>query len=165
MQENRLDAASVLAALNAAQVRFVLIGGLAMVSHGSDHVTQDIDIFYSRDRENLPALAQAIAPHHPRLRGAPEGLPFILDAQTLRNTPALTLLTDLGSVDLLGEVSGAESFESVWQRAVETEIYGIPVRVVSLDDLIVMKRAANRLKDQGHVLELEALRRLTQENT
>jgi predicted nucleotidyltransferase len=57
------DFASVLAALNEAQVRFVLIGGLAMVSHGSAHITQDIDIFYDREPRNRSILVQALKGH------------------------------------------------------------------------------------------------------
>jgi len=67
----------VLERLNSERVRFVLVGGLAMVAHGSSHVTRDIDICYEREPENLAALAGAIATLHPTLRGAPADLPFI----------------------------------------------------------------------------------------
>jgi len=40
------------------------------------------------------------------------------------------------------------------------ELYGMHVRVASIDDLLSMKRAANRAKDQNHILELEALKKL-----
>ena len=117
MPEKPPDFASVLAALNEAQVRFVLIGGLAMMSHGSAHITQDIDIFYDREPRNSSMLVQALKGHAPRLRGAPEGLPFFWDERTLKDTSNLTLETDLGAVDLLGHVSGADSFEGVWERS------------------------------------------------
>ena len=161
MPETPLDFARVLAALNAGNVRYLLIGGLAMVSHGSAHVTQDVDIFYARDLQNRQALVQALADYHPRLRGVPEGLPFFWDSRTLKDSVNLTLDTDLGAVDLLGEVAGVD-FEAAWERSVVLEIYGLAVHVAALDDLIAMKRAANRQKDQVHLLELEALRRLTQ---
>ena len=161
MPELLPDFVSVLVALNAARVRFVLIGGLAMVAHGSAHITEDIDICYARDRENLVALVAALTPSNPHLRGAPEGLPFLFDTRTLANAFNLTLATDIGSVDLLGEVPGVGSFDTLWGRSVTLEMGGVLVRVASVDDLIAMKEAAGRLKDQSHVLELRALRKLT----
>ena len=165
MPEQTPDFGSVLAALNAAQVRFLLVGGLAMVSHGSAHITQDIDVVYARDADNLAALERGLAPYHPRLRGVPEEVPFMLDAPTLRNTRNLTLETTLGDLDLLSDIAGMDSFEGLWERSVEMDIEGIPVRVASLDDLIAMKRAANRPKDRLHLMELLALRKLIQQET
>jgi len=147
--------------LNEADVLYVVVGGVAMHLHGANNFTLDIDISYGRDKQNLSALASALAAHRPRLRGVPDDLPFVLDAQTFRNTLNLTLETDLGDFDLLGEPAGVTSFEALWQRAVVMDLDGLAVRVASLDDLIAMKRAAGRVKDQAHLLELEALRRLT----
>ena len=160
MPDTSLEFVNVLAALHSAGARYVLIGGLAMVSHGSAYITQDIDIFFARDQENREAVVRALSPYHPHLRGAPEDIPFFFDARALRDIMALTLTTDMGAVDIMSEVAGAESFDAVWQRSVEMEIADVPVHVCSLDDLIAMKRAANRPKDQLHVMELEALQRL-----
>lgn len=46
----------ILATLNEHGVRFVLIGGLAANLWGSDNITQDVDVCYARDRENIAAL-------------------------------------------------------------------------------------------------------------
>ncbi len=134
-----------------------------MVALGSDHITKDIDIVYARDPENLAALVAALAPQHPRLRGVPEGLPFTFDVRTFRNMFNITLATDSGSLDLLGDAPGAGPFETLWERAVVVELDGIAVRVASVDDLIAMKTAAGRIKDQLHILELRALRELRAE--
>ncbi len=66
-------------ALQAAEVDFVIVGGVAMSAHGSAHVTQDLDVCYSRAPDNLERLVQALALLKPRLRveGEPEGLPFL----------------------------------------------------------------------------------------
>lgn len=154
------DFPNILAALDAAGVRFVLIGGLAMIAHGSAHITVDSAICYARDRDNLAALVAALEPSGPRLRGAPEGLPFFFDARTFANAVNLTLVTDLGAVDLMGEVPGVGSFEALWEHSVVSKLAGASVHVASLDDLIAMKRVAGRPKDRGHLMELEALREL-----
>lgn len=87
-------------ALSGGRVEYVVIGGVAMVLHGSARTTQDFDICYERAPGNLQALAAALAPFHPRLRGAPPDLPFRLDAATLRSGLNFTLSTDLGDIDL-----------------------------------------------------------------
>ncbi len=61
------DFSGLLAALADAGIRFVLVGGLAGVAHGSARVTQDVDVVYARDPENLRRLAAALAPHRPYL--------------------------------------------------------------------------------------------------
>lgn len=158
MPEEPPDFESILASLEAARVRCVLIGGFAMIAHGSTYVTQDIDFAYDRAETNLSGLVAAFSPLHPRLRGVPEDVPFVFDARTLKNAFNLTLETDLGAIDLLGIVAGISSFEALWERAIPMQFYGISVKVASLDDLIAMKEAANRPKDQLHLKELRALR-------
>src|SRR5215471_14857286 len=103
-------------ALCDAEVDFVVIGGLSAVFHGSVQVTYDLDICYSRDPANLKRLTAALAPFHPRLRGLPEGLPFIWDEGTLRNATVFTLHTDIGDIDLLAEVAGLGTYQDVRTR-------------------------------------------------
>ena len=142
------------------EVRFVLIGGLAMVAHGSAHVTKDVDLGYARTAQNLAAVVQALQGANPRLRvGANDELPFLWDARTLKAGLNFTLRTDFGDIDLLGEIPGVGSFDELWSRSVVIHIGGRPVRVASLDDLISMKRAAGRPQDLHHLNELLALKR------
>lgn len=75
----------LLETLNAADVRYVVIGGVALVLRGSSRLTVDLDVCYARDADNLDRLAAALRPLHPTLRGAPPELPFIWDAQALRS--------------------------------------------------------------------------------
>ncbi|MBC8142084.1 MAG: hypothetical protein H7Y38_11665 [Armatimonadetes bacterium] len=80
--------------------------------------------------------------------------------QTFKNTLNLTLLTDLGGINLLGEPAGVDSFDGLWERSMAMSVEGMMVNVASIEDLLSMKRAANRQKDQNHILELEALKKL-----
>ena len=100
-----------------AHVNFVVIGGYAAMLHGSAFLTQDLDICYERSPENLKWLATALAPIHPRLRGAPEGIPFSLDERTLTQGMNFTLQTDWIDLDLLGEISGVGQFHDVVRNA------------------------------------------------
>lgn len=154
------DFQRVIAALDASGLQFVIIGGIAMRLQGASHMTDDIDFAFARDPQSLDALVKALAPYHPRLRGAPPGLPFFWDVRTLQTSINMTLETDIGSVDLLGEPAGVASFEGLWQGATVMDRQGVQVRVASVDALIAMKRAAGRPKDQAHLLELERLRKI-----
>lgn len=145
-------------ALTDNQVDFVIVGGVAIIAHGSAYLTQDLDFCYSRSLSNLKRIAAALAPFKPRLRGFPENLPFIWDERTLQNGTNFTLDTDIGDIDLLGEVSGVGNYAAVASDAAVMQICGVAVRVISLDNLISAKRAAGRTKDLLVLPELEALR-------
>ncbi len=167
-EEGRLiviDASPILHQLAAHQVEFVVIGGLAMRIHGSAHITDDLDVCYRRTPANLQAIATAFSPLHPYLRGAPAGLPFRFDARTIHAGLNFTLTTDHGNVDLLGEVSGVGDYDQALSRSIEADMFGLKVRVLSLDGLIAAKKAAGRNKDRLHLLELEALKKLSDAST
>lgn len=152
---------AVLKRLYDAGVNFVVVGGYAARLHGSAYLTQDLDICYERTSENLKRLVAALSSLNPRLRGAPEGMPFILDERTLSQGMNFTLTTDLIDLDLLGELSGVGQFPQIAKEAMEIEIGGVTYKVASLGTLIRSKRAAARPKDLNVVPELEALEELT----
>jgi len=81
-------------------VDFVIVGGVAAALHGSSIPTYDLDVCYDRSHSNLDRLAQALLAVHAVLRGAPTGLPFVPDAETLRCGLNFTLDTDIGPLDL-----------------------------------------------------------------
>ena len=152
------DFSSLLGVLAEAEVRFVLIGGLAGTAHGSARATLDVDVVYDRSDGNLERLAAALSGHAPSLRGAPPGLPFRWDPITLRRGLNFTLRTDLGDLDVLGEVAGGGTFETLVDRSEWITIFGVRCRCVSLPKLIELKRAAGRPKDLEAIAELEAIR-------
>jgi hypothetical protein len=107
--------------------------------------------------ENVDRLVKALEPHHPYLRGAPPDLPFKWDRETLLHGLNFTLTTDLGAVDLLGEIAGGETFESLLPDTIEVELFGQGCRCLTLQRLIEVKRAAGRRKDFDAIAELEAI--------
>ena len=156
--------AELLGLLSAAQVEFIVVGGVAAAAHGSPRSTQDLDVVYARHKPNLARIVTALATHHPYLRGAVPGLPFRLDADTLRAGLNFTLTTDLGWIDLLGEIAGGGGYADLLPHSIEVEAFGIHCRVVDLATLIDTKRAAGRPKDFEVIAELAVLReRMKQE--
>ncbi len=103
-------------------------------------------------------LAAALETFKPRPREFPPDLPFIFDAQALLSNELLTLETTAGDVDLLASVKGIGGFDAVATFAESVAYDGFTLQVLSIDGLIIAKRAAGRPKDQAGLLELEALR-------
>ena len=139
-------------------VRYVLIGGLAAITHGASIVTQDIDVCHARDMPNLERLATALRSANAELRGAEPGLPFRLDATTLARGESFTFTTDIGWLDILGTPAGTAGYEDLARTAERFDLFGQRVLVAHVDDLIRMKRAAGRPKDLIAAEELGALR-------
>jgi len=151
------DVEKLLEAIHKEEVRFVIIGGISAVLQGSAYVTADFDLCYSREKENLEKLAKALAHFNPSLRGAPKNLPFRLDVDALRSGLNFTLTTDVGDLDVFGEVTGLGGYEEALAYSEEMEIFGIRCKVLTLEGLIKSKRAVGRAKDLRLVPELEAL--------
>lgn len=145
-----------IAALADAGVEFLLIGGVAANLHGAARLTYDIDFLYRRNTANYERMVAALAPHQPYLRGAPPGLPFHWDVATIRNGLNFTLTTGLGDIDLLGDAAGF-GYDQLVAGAVTRKASGRDVFVVSLPQLIQLKRAAGRPKDFEAIAELQSL--------
>ena len=157
MQEKPPDLESLIRALAETGARVVLIGGYAMIAHGANTETRDVDFAFARDKHNIRAIVDALAPFKPVPREFPPGVPFIWDEQSVWNSSLLTLQTTLGKIDLLGETPGVNSFEDLYSDAPTIRLYGFDVRVASLDHLRLMKQAAGRDKDLNHLKIIENL--------
>jgi hypothetical protein len=138
-------------------VKFVVIDGFAATAHGSAHVTVDLDIVYGRSPDNIRRLADALLPLAPYLRGAPPGLPFRFDPPTIAQGLNFTLTTAAGDLDVIGEATGAGTYEALLPRSELRALFGLDVRFVDLETLIRLKRAAGRPKDLERLAELEAI--------
>ena len=149
----------MLAGLVAARVRFVVVGGVAGALHGSERVTNDLDIVYdARSPATVEALATLLAEWNAYPRAVERGLPFIMDTRTLRAAPILTLVTREGDLDVLDRIDGVGEYAKVAAHVERMTAFGIAFDVLDLPTLIRAKRATARPKDQEALLELEVLR-------
>jgi len=151
------DFPRLLEALDGEGVQFIIVGGFAGTIHGSSIPTRDLDVVYSRDSANVDSLVEALKPHSPYLRGAPPGLPFQWDRETVERGLNFTLTTDLGAIDLLGEITGGGGYEALRPHSVSVTISGVECLCLGLEKLIEVKRAAGRVRDLQAVADLEAL--------
>jgi predicted nucleotidyltransferase len=149
---------TLLSAFHSNGVAFVIIGGVAATLHGSARVTYDLDLVYERSPDNLKRVVAALRPYEPYLRGAPPGLPFKFDEETLRRGLNFTFTTTEGPIDLLGELSGIGSYETVAKHTVEADLFGLTVHFLDIDALITSKKAAGRAKDLEAIAELETIK-------
>jgi predicted nucleotidyltransferase len=145
-------------------VEFIVVGGQAEALMGSARVTYDVDLCYRRTPKNLERLAAALGTLSLTLRGAPPELKFRLDAQALALGQNYTFEVDGEyALDFLGYLEPIGTYEDLVAGAETVAIGGHPVRVIALDDLIRIKRHINRPKDRESLLQLEAIKRLREQ--
>jgi predicted nucleotidyltransferase len=147
----------IIAALVAAGIRFVVIGGVAATIQGSARLTNDIDICYDPAPDNIARLVELLTRWKAYLRGVERGLPFILDQRAFRTTPIVTLTTDKGDIDVLDVVPGVGDYQAALRESEIVEIGDVEFRSLTLEALIASKRAVRRPKDLEQLIELEAL--------
>lgn len=142
-------------------VRFVLVGGLAAVLHGSPLPTVDIDVVPERADENFERLATALNRLGAKLRTEAGPVDAPIDAGFIRAMPLmLNLVTDFGDIDLTFEPSGPRIGYAAWNEEASDMTIGdgIVIRVASLQAVIDSKIAADRPKDHRALPYLESLR-------
>ena len=142
--------------LAAADIRFVLVGGLAVNAWGYLRATRDVDVVPDPSAENLTRLETLLR----ELGGRVEVGGRLLDADAistfLKTGDRTMVLTDLGQVDVLQGLPQVPPFAELDADAAEVEVDGLVVRVCSLEHLLAMKRASERPRDRDDLEALEA---------
>ncbi len=144
--------------LRAAEVDFVLVGGLAVNAWGYLRATRDVDLVPDPSPENLARLDALLVGLGGRVEVGGQLLESSAIRTFLRTGDRTLVLTDLGRVDVLQGLPQVPSFTSLDERASEVDIDGLSVKVCSLDDLMAMKRASARPRDRDDLEALEAAR-------
>jgi hypothetical protein len=152
--ERPLDLRELLTVLAEHGVDYLVIGGVAAQVHGRRRTTRDLDVTPAPDPENLERLAAALS----ALDAHPAGLGTAAPAPTaeqLRIAPIVPpLSTRHGELHILNTVPGASPYAEMRARALTTDLDGIPVSIVGVDDLIRMKQTTGR---PGDIEDIEAI--------
>lgn len=138
-----------------AEVRFVLIGGLALNAWGVIRGTKDVDIVADPDPNNLGRIADVAveAGGQVQTRDAFVSSRFSI-AALLAEGEQVQIDTALGALDVVQGLPGVPSYSELRSRAQEVEILGVRLALCSLDDLRAMKRAAGRTRDLADLEDL-----------
>lgn len=144
------DFNDLLAAFVAADVRFALLGGYAVAYYGKPRATKDLDLLVSGHADNPDKVAKALDAF-----GAPANV--IEAARVQSGSEVVYLGVPPVRIDILRSVDGLET-EDALDRAVNAQVGEVTIPVLSLDDLIVNKRASGRPQDVADAVMLEAAR-------
>ncbi len=145
------DYIDMLKCLNAAQVDYLLVGGWAVNLYGYVRTTVDLDIWILADAANAKRVCLALAAFGAPMSGIKpqdfeqEGIVFQIGVAPCR-------------IDVITRIDGVRYSEAV-VRASSLKIDEIPVRVISIEDLIANKRSSGRTKDLADAEILEDLRK------
>lgn len=146
MNDNYLD---MLKCLNKAGVDYIMVGGWAVNLHGYVRATIDLDIWILANRDNALKVYAALGEFGAPLNGvcpedfATDGTIFQIGVAPCR-------------IDVINKIDGVR-YADASPRAIQKVIDGVPVRVISREDLIVNKRSSGRTKDLADAEILEGL--------
>lgn len=150
----KIDLSSLLEALSAAGVRFILVGGLAAVVQGAPVTTMDIDIVHERTRENISKLLAFLrsveAIHRP-----PDNKIIEPKEQDISGTGHALFTTRLGPLDVLGAIEGEKTYEDLIAHTVNIAFRGHTIRVLDLKTLAELKRDSTKPEDKLRLAVLE----------
>lgn len=157
------DLRGLLSALVAANVEFVVIGGIAVGLHGFLRATEDLDIVPSPDGGNLDRLCQVLEAQQAQLLLNPARRFGAREAWMLRRGRNVSLTTSHGDLDVVRTLPGVPDYATLTEDAERYEVDGMTIVVASSERLTEMKRARGSKQDEADIAALHALR-TTQEH-
>ena len=150
MTESGSRLGTVCALLNAAEARYVIVGGFAVALHGVIRATKDVDVLIEASADNAARVLEG-------LQGLRWGIAAELDPVAVASRP-ITIIGDDPRVDLL-TIAWSVRYADVVPTMLRTEIDGVEVPYLDLASLIRSKQTG-RLQDQADVEQLEMIARL-----
>ncbi len=142
------DFEDMLTLLHRHRVRYLIVGGMAVIFHAKPRYTKDIDLWLADDEENVERANRALSEF---------GSPGLLDPGA--DNQILQIGVAPNRIDLLRRLSGVD-FDSAWNRRIESSYGTAPAHWVHLEDLLSIKASIEvpRHQEDARVLR-EVLRR------
>lgn len=146
------DFNELLSLFNHYHVKYLVVGGYAVIKYTEPRFTKDLDLWVKADADNASAVYQALLAFGAPLTGlsaddfAHEGYFYQMGMAPVR-------------VDILMSVTGL-MFSEAWERRVEVDFAGVPTFFISREDLITTKQALGRPQD---VIDVALLRQVGEE--
>ena len=154
-----LDTIAIVNRLKDFGVEFIIIGGIAAITYGSDIPTKDLDICAPMTSENVRRIICSLADVSPRWLTRPD-LPVITPQDShLNGIKNLYLVTDIGRLDVLEDVPDVCSYAELKTKAVEINLESMQCHVIDIDSLIAAKQRAGRPHDLRTIEFLNEIKR------
>lgn len=141
-------------------VEFIVIGGVAAALHGSPMSTVDLDVCAPMTDQNVERIHAAMQGISPRFRMRPDKMRLWDEPSRLHGLKNIYLSTDIGVIDILGELPGVGSYRDIADKFEMFEIDGLRQKVLSVDTLIAAKTIAGRDKDKAAVRHLQVAQKV-----
>lgn len=135
------DLKELLRSFKEREVEYLIVGGYAVMKYTEPRFTKDLDLWIRNSPENAARVYHALAEF---------GAPLQQDGLVPEDFTSEDMTYQIGvapvRIDILTHISGIQ-FAQAWQNRVASTFFGLPVHFISLDDLIINKRAAGRTSD------------------
>ena len=134
--------------LNEYEAEYLIVGGYAVMKYTEPRYTKDLDVWVFNSPQNSSRVFHALAKF---------GAPLQKDGITPETFEQGDITYQIGvepvRIDILTRITGVK-FSDAWRNRVQTTFFGVPVHVISRDDLIANKQAAGRGTDLEHLKQV-----------
>lgn len=148
------DLSAILEGLLAADIKFILVGGLAAVVQGAPVTTMDADIVHNRSSENISKL-YAFLKSIDAIYRRPDGKVIEPNEKDISGMGHFLFTTRLGPLDVLAYIEQQKTYEDLIEHTVEIEFRGHIIRVLNLKALVEFKKTSGDPKDKQRLMVLE----------
>lgn len=151
---------AMLEMLTRANVRFVMIGGLAGTAYGTRGKAKDLDICHQRENDNLGSIVEILKDLGAQFRRLPKHVPPVIEVDTLLTEMDFVFTTrEHGDFDLIGEFTAVGVYDNAAEDALTIKVDHFHVPVLSLPKLAAAKKSTGRPKDQAVWSELQLIQK------
>jgi len=158
------DLSAIIEGLTKADVRFILVGGLAAVIQGAPVTTLDVDIVHNRSSENISKLFQFLKSIDAIYR-RPDDIIIVPKEEDFSEMGHALFSTCLGPLDVLSFIEQGKTYEDLLEHTVEIKFRGHLIHVLGIRTLIELKKNSKDSKDKQRLPVLEeTLRQLEKES-